>query len=64
MAVDARETLLSLLSPTPVSLDELIRASGLSAREVRGALFDLDLEGRLERHGGALVSLLAKPPRD
>ena len=64
LAVDARETLLSLLSPTPVSLDELIRASGLSAREVRGALFDLDLEGRLERHGGALVSLLAKPPRD
>ncbi|HMK88941.1 MAG TPA: DNA-processing protein DprA [Methylocystis sp.] len=59
-AADAREAVLSLLSPTPVSLDELIRASGLPAREVQGALLDLDLEGRLERHGGALVSLLTR----
>jgi DNA processing protein len=57
----ARDAILSLLSPTPVSLDEIIRASGLPAHEVQGALLDLDLEGRLERHGGALLSLLAKP---
>ncbi len=56
--VDARERVLSLLSPAPVPLDELIRAVGLPAREVQSVLVDLDLEGRLERHGGALVSLL------
>lgn len=58
---NAREAVLSLLSPTPMSVDEIIRASGLPAPEVQSALLDLDLEGRLERHGGALLSLLTKP---
>jgi len=62
-ATNARDQVLSLLSPAPVALDELIRAAGLPAHEVQTALLDLDLEGRLERHGGALVSLLAQKPR-
>jgi DNA processing protein len=53
---------LSLLSPAPVAIDELIRAVGLPARDVQTALLDLDLEGRLERHGAALVSLLVEKP--
>ncbi len=57
---DARGLVLSLLSTAPVSLDELIRAASLPARDVHSALLDLDLEGRLERHGGALVSLITK----
>jgi DNA processing protein len=56
---DAKTRVLALLSPAPVSLDELIRAVGLPARDVQGALVDLDLEGRIERHGAGLVSLIA-----
>ena len=56
---DAKTRVLALLSPAPVSLDELIRAVGLPARDVQGALVDLDLEGRIERHGAGLVSLNA-----
>ena len=61
-AASARDLVLSLLSPAPVAIDELIRAVGLPARDVQTALLDLDLEGRLERHGAALVSLLAEKP--
>jgi DNA processing protein len=57
---DAKTRVLALLSPAPVSLDELIRAVGLPARDVQGALVDLDLEGRIERHGAGLVSLIVR----
>ncbi len=50
----------SLLGPSPVGLDDLVRAVGAPVAEVRSALLDLELEGRLERHGGGLVSLLSK----
>ena len=46
------------LGPTPVSIDELGRAADMPARDVRAALLELDLAGRLERHGGGLVSLM------
>jgi DNA processing protein len=64
IAVDAEcfrnslEIITSLLGPSPIAIDELIRAAGLSAREVQGALVELDLAGRLERHGASLVSLI------
>jgi DNA processing protein len=61
-AASARDLVLSLLSPAPVAIDELIRAVGLPARDVQTALLDLDLEGRLERHGAAVVSLLVEKP--
>ncbi len=57
---DPRALILSLLGPSPVAVDELIRIAGLTAREVQGVLTELDLAGRLERHGGNFVSLL--PP--
>jgi DNA processing protein len=47
-----------LLGPTPVPVDALAREAEASAREVRTILFDLELDGRLERHGGDLVSLI------
>jgi DNA processing protein len=50
--------ILELLGPAPVSIDELVRSSAVPAREVRSVLFELELAGRLERHGGDLVSLL------
>ncbi|MFH0300962.1 DNA-processing protein DprA [Bradyrhizobium sp. 31Argb] len=53
-----RERIVALLGPSPVSLDDLIRMSGLSATIVRTVLLELELAGRLERHGGGLVSLV------
>jgi predicted Rossmann fold nucleotide-binding protein DprA/Smf involved in DNA uptake len=47
--------------PTPVPIDDLIRLSGSSPAAVRVVLLELELAGRLERHGGALVSLVYHP---
>jgi DNA processing protein len=55
---DERARILSLLSPTPVSLDDLVRLSQSSPRAVRTVLLELEIAGRLERHGGGLVSLI------
>jgi DNA processing protein len=53
-----RALITDLLGPSPVSLDDLIRMSGASPATVRTVLLELELAGRLERHGGGLVSLL------
>ena len=52
-----RAQIISLLGPTPVSIDDLIRMSGTPASIVRTILLELELAGRLERQGGGLVSL-------
>jgi DNA processing protein len=56
-AGDLREIVMALLGPSPVGVDELIRAASLPARDVHGLLLELDMEGRLERHGGNAISL-------
>lgn len=53
-----RARIVSLLGPTPVAIDDLIRLSGCSPAAVRIVLLELELAGRLARHGGAMVSLL------
>ena len=53
-----RTRIVALLGPTPVAIDDLVRLSGSSPAVVRTVLLELDLAGRLERHGGGLVSLL------
>jgi DNA processing protein len=53
-----RERIVALLGPSPISLDDVIRMSGLSPALVRTVLLELELAGRLERHGGGLVSLI------
>jgi DNA processing protein len=58
---DARARVLSLLGPAPVPIDALIRMVGLPARDVQGALAELDLDGLLERHGPNAVSLFVGP---
>jgi DNA processing protein len=55
---DERTRIVSLLGPTPVTIDDLVRLSGSSPAIVRTVLLELDLAGRLERHGGSLVSML------
>ena len=53
--------LLGALGPAPVDIDELARATGLPIRSIRIALIELDLAGRIERHGHQLVSLAGGP---
>ncbi len=53
-----RETIVSALGVSPVDVDEVIRSTGLPARQVQVVLLELDLAGRLERHGQQLVSLI------
>ncbi len=52
-----RARLLSALGPAPCSLDDLAETCGISIREVRTILIELDLAGLTERHGAQLVSL-------
>ena len=53
-----RARIINLLGPSPISLDDLIRMSSASPAIVRSVLLELELAGRLERHGGGLVSLV------
>jgi DNA processing protein len=55
---DERIRIIGLLGPTPVSIDDLVRLSQTSPAIVRTVLLELEIAGRLERHGGSLVSLL------
>ncbi len=52
-----REHVATLLSPSPVMTDELIRESGLAAEQVVTILLELELAGRALRHAGGRVSL-------
>ncbi|MBI5318221.1 DNA-processing protein DprA [Bradyrhizobium sp.] len=53
-----RARIVALLGPSPLGLDDLIRMAGVSPAIVRTVLLELELAGRLERHGGGMVSLL------
>ena len=53
-----RERIVAALGPSPVDIDELIRATGVENRKVHIVLLELDLAGRLQRHGRQLVSLI------
>jgi DNA processing protein len=50
--------LIAFLGPSPIAIDDLVRQSGLSIRNVQMALLELEIAGRLERHGGNVVSLI------
>ncbi len=53
-----RARIVDLLGPSPILLDDLIRMAETSPAIVRTVLLELELAGRLERHGGGLVSLI------
>ena len=55
---DERTRIVQLLGPTPVSIDDLVRLAGRSPAVVRIVLLELEVAGRLQRHGGGLVSLI------
>ncbi|MFZ1990382.1 MAG: DNA-processing protein DprA [Alphaproteobacteria bacterium] len=49
-------TLLELLGPSPVSIDELVRQTGATASDIQTALLDLEIEGLILRLPGQMVS--------
>jgi DNA processing protein len=53
-----RQAILALLGPSPTDVDDLIRESGVPAQMVLGVLLELELAGRLVRHGRQLVSIV------
>jgi DNA processing protein len=53
---DLAGRLLSLLGPSPIAEDALIRSIGLAPAPVLETLVELELEGRVARHPGGLVS--------
>jgi DNA processing protein len=57
-ASDERLRIVGLLGPAPVSIDDLVRLSQSSPAVVRTVLLELEIAGRLQRHGGGLVSLV------
>jgi DNA processing protein len=52
-----RARIVELLSPTPVSIDELARAAQAPVHAAQIVLLELELAGRIERHGGSMVSM-------
>ncbi len=51
----ARERIVALLGPSPITLDELARAAETSARTVRVALLELEVAGRVEYSGNRVA---------
>ena len=56
---DRTSQILGHLSPTPTDTDELAQATGLSINYILTILLELELAGRIQRHAGNRVSLLA-----
>ncbi|MGU3541611.1 DNA-processing protein DprA [Methylobacterium sp. A52T] len=59
-AEDDRARIVALLGPSPVGTDELARSAGVGARTVQSVLLELELDGRIERHGSGTVSLVSR----
>jgi len=53
-----RVPVINLLRVSPVTVDEIVRQSGLPPPSLQLALLELELAGRLSHHAGAGVSLL------
>jgi DNA processing protein len=55
-----REKILDALGSAPVEVDEIVRFTGLKPALVHLVLLELDLAGRIGRHPGGRVSLVAR----
>jgi DNA processing protein len=51
-----RERVAALLSPAPISVDDIVRAADAAAGAVQIVLLELELAGRLHRHGNGMIS--------
>lgn len=54
-----REQVANALSHSAVDIDEIIRATALPAATVRAIILELDLAGRIERHGSHKIAWIA-----
>ena len=54
----ARERIIALLGAAPVEIDDLIRESSEAPSLVLTVLLELELAGKLQRHGGHRVSII------
>lgn len=54
--MNVRDAIEALLGPSPVSIDDLVRAAGAPVADVQAVLFELELDGKLARHGAAMVA--------
>lgn len=52
-----RDMLIGCLNLTPIAIDELVRHTSLPLNQIQLILLELDLAGRLERHGNQTISL-------
>lgn len=52
-----RRAVLSLLGPSPVEINDLIRESGCATQSVTNVLLELEIAGKLSRHAGQRVSI-------
>ena len=59
LLTSGREKILESLSPSPVSIDELVRQCRLTPSVVLAVLLELELAGRVERQAGNKVMLIA-----
>lgn len=58
LAETDRDRVVEALGAAPVDIDEIIRHTQLAPGAVHTVLMELELAGRLARHGGQLVSIL------
>ncbi|NOD85500.1 DNA-processing protein DprA [Ruegeria sp. HKCCD6119] len=56
-ARDLHEQIIARLGPSPIAEDQLLRDIAASAGELGPALIDLELDGRIQRQPGGLLSL-------
>lgn len=63
LTAEDRDVITAALGPAPVSLDDLCRATGRTARSVQATILELSLAGRIQHHGQHLVSLLPETVR-
>jgi DNA processing protein len=59
---EARRSVEALLGAHSVTVDQVVRASGLNPTAVLEALLELELAGRIERHPGQKVALAGDRP--
>ena len=55
---ESRAAVIGALGPAPVAIDDIIQHTRLAPSVVSVILLELDLAGRIERHGSQLVSLV------
>lgn len=55
----AHDRITEMIGPTPLSIDDIVRDSGLSINTVWSVLLELELAGHIERQPGNLIARLA-----